>query len=107
MVIPGGFEPPTFILGGCCTIQLCYGTMSYNKILYTKKALLTITKQYITARAEAQLKKNYKRSASPGGMLHSTRTPVCPHRRVRQTLKFSKLAKGSSVLVTKSRMVSP
>lgn len=107
MVTPGGFEPSIFDLGGRCIILLCYGAISYNKILYTKKALLAITKQYITARADAQLKNNYKRSASPGGILHSTRTPVCPHRRVRQTLKFSKLAKGSSVLVTKSRMVSP
>ena len=76
MVTPGGFEPSIFDLGGRCIILLCYGAISYNKLLYTKKALLAITKQYITARADAQLKNNYKRSANPGGMLHSTRTPV-------------------------------
>ena len=44
MVIPGGFEPPTYRLGGDCTILLCYGTMSYNGILYTKIVVLAITK---------------------------------------------------------------
>ena len=50
---------------------------------------------------------NYSVSAKPGGILHSTRTPVLPHKRVKQTLKASKLDKGSKVVVTKSRTVAP
>ena len=98
MVIPARVELATYRLGGDRSILLSYGTMWYDKLLYTKKTVLATA---------AWVLLHYRRSANPGGMLHSTRTPVWPQRRVRQTLKFSKLARGSMVLVTKSRMVSP
>jgi hypothetical protein len=32
MATPGGLEPPTFSLEGCCSIRLSYGAEGYSDI---------------------------------------------------------------------------
>ena len=44
MVIPARVELATYRLGGGCSILLSYGTMSYNKLLYTKISRVTTAK---------------------------------------------------------------
>lgn len=34
MAIPGGLEPPTNSLEGCCSIQLSYGTSATHPLAY-------------------------------------------------------------------------
>lgn len=46
MVCPGGVEPPTYSLEGCCSIQLSYG-----------HALLTPPASLSQAQVKAQVKK--------------------------------------------------
>src|SRR5262245_60194846 len=38
---PGGFEPPTHSLEGCCSIQLSYGRHSHSSARVASKALVT------------------------------------------------------------------
>ena len=45
LATPGGFEPPTFSLEGCCSIQLSYGALAewWRGLRFGRKLLRSTT----------------------------------------------------------------
>ena len=103
---------PTYRLGGGRSIQLSYGAIyqksaGQNRHFYCSRLLFFL----ITAAGKRawrvflswplsysslfSLRPVYKFSAIPGGMLHSTRTSMASHIRVRHNSKLSTFSRGS------------